>query len=113
MQNTKVRKIVATYDGTQGLYEGKNREDSGYNDRNKGPGVFEVIMHEHCSISWPIVFAIFVYVCNKMGIVEFFDKRVIVKLIEDSRSVIDVQVVVDDPTRPKYLHVFGRVNEVV
>ncbi|GMN23148.1 hypothetical protein TIFTF001_043643, partial [Ficus carica] len=68
-------------------------------------------MHEHCSISWPIVFAIFVYVCSKMAIVEIFDKSVIVKLIEDSRSVIDVQVVADDPSRAKYLHVFGRVNE--
>ena len=99
--------------GKQGLYEGKKQEDSGCNDRNKCPWVFEIITHQHCSIFWPTVLTIFVHFCSQIRIEKLFYESVVVELIEELRSIVDIQPVVNDPTLAKYLNVFGSVDEVV
>ena len=58
-------KMQLLNDGKQGLHKGKNQEDSGSNDWNEC----------HC----------------KMEIVKLFDTSVIVKLIEEFRSIINLQ----------------------
>lgn len=78
---------------------------------NQRPRVFEI--NENCSISWPTASTIFLHFRNKIEIVKFFDESVIVKLIEEFRSIINIQPVVNDPTFAKYFHVSGSVNEVI
>ena len=93
----------------------KREDEKDVSDRSSknSPRCVKIIAQKHSTPSRPPALAIIIQILTKLLVIDFLEKSIVVKLVEEGNSIRWIQPVIDDLILTEYVHVLGSVDEVV